>query len=229
MSSEMVPSNNGGMLIPAELLAPGKYAEAKDSFSLVSTSSSFLPRFMLFAAGSNAVKKEQIGQGRFGIVRSKDDIEDLTKEVPVVVLGWRPKALEIDGSEVSSIFNPKSTEFKRISEKSEIKGSGCMFGPEFLLWVPTAVVPCFTTFFMCSKTARREAPNVKSLIGKAALLKSVLIETKQYSWFGPIATPYSGQISNMPDLKEIEDQTNRFKNPPENVAEKAEDVGDIER
>lgn len=231
MSEELVPQAENavpdGMLVDPALLGLGKHAQEEKNFSLVSSTSGFLPRLMLFASGSNAVKEDKIKQGNYGIVRGKE-IEDLTREVPFLAFSWRPKALETGGDEVISMFDPNSSEFKRIAAKSEEKDSGCMFGPEYFIWMPSSQIPCFVTFFMCSKTARREAPMVKALINKPGLFKSTLIKNKKYSWWGPVVTPYSGVVASKPERAELIEQLAKFNNPPESTTESAADVGERE-
>lgn len=215
MSQELINVNEMGL---------SKYADDK-SFEQIS-SVGFLPRVQLMGSNSNAVKEGQIGQGHYALIRGKDQVQDLTKEVPVVVLSWRPKAMEITSESVISVYNPKSSEFDRIAKKSEESDSGCMYGPEFLLWVPS--LKAFATFFMSSKTARREAPQLKGLLGKAALLKSQLIKAKKFAWHGPVVTPCS-QPLDLPDLDEAREQAQKFNNPPENETEAAPDAGDRDR
>lgn len=96
------------------------------------------------------------------------------------------------------------------------------FGPEFLIWIPGANPQSFATFFCGNKTMRREAPNLRGLIGRAATLKVTLIETKKYSWHGPVVVPCSTPF-DLPDMEEIKAQVSRFNNPPEQDVEKAEE------
>src|SRR4051812_46422766 len=176
---------------------------------------------MLMGSSSNAVKEGKINQGCYGLVRGKDQIEDLTKEVPVLVLGWRPKALQIGKEDILSIYNPASAEFKRIATLADsgAQDTGCMYGPEFLVWIPSA--KAFATFFMSSKTSRREAPQVKALMGKAALLKAQLIKAGKFVWHGPVCTMYSQPVSDMPDMAEVTEQVTKFNSPPETESEQA--------
>jgi hypothetical protein len=211
-------------LINVSEMGVSKYADDKAFESMSSVS--FLPRVQLMGSGSNAVKEGKINQGHYALVTGKDKLDDLTKELPVLVLAWRPKAMEIGAENVISIYNPASAEFKRIAEKSEEPDSGCMYGPEFLLWVPSSRT--FATFFMSSKTARREAPQLKGLMGKSALLKSQLIKAKKFAWHGPVVTPCS-QPFDMPGMDEVKDQVQKFNNPPENETEKAPEAGDRDR
>ncbi len=209
MSNALVP-------VLAEL-GVSKYGSDED-FNGLSSASGFLPRIMLMGANSSLVQQGKIQQGCYGLVRSKDQCEDLTREVPCLPLSWRAKAMEIADGEVTSIFDRKNPEFDRISLKSAEQDSGCMYGPEFLLWVPGA--KCFATYYASSKTSRNEAPKLRDLIGQAALLKSHLIKGKKFSWFGPLITVCSTPFE-IPDNEDIIEQVNKFNNPVTTEKEKA--------
>lgn len=216
MSTEVVP---GQAPETALALPQPKYAD-EASFLAVSSGGGFLPRVMLMNSSSNAVKEGLINQGHYALVQGKDN-RDLTKEVIVKPVTWRPRAMEINDNEIISAFNPKSAEFKRIQEKSDESDSGCMFGPEFLVWVPSVKV--FATFFMASKTARRVAPEMREILNRnaAATLKSTLIKGKKYSWFGPVVTICSQPIEPF-DPEELRELAEKFANPPETESEPAE-------
>lgn len=89
--------------------------------------------------------------------------------------------------------------------------------PEFLLWVPNA--QRFCTFFMSSKTSRRQAPELRALLGRGATLKVQFIETSRYSWHGPIVVPCSTPFTNLPNPVELKRQRDVFCNPEESSLE----------
>lgn len=212
MSSELIPLAN---------ITQSKYADDA-AFSTLS-SGNFLPRLQLMNSGSDPVKLGKINQGHYGLVRSKDTVEDLTREAPVLAFAWRPKALDMSGDTVISVFNPKSAEFLRIQNKSEEQNSRCMYGPEFLVWVPS--VESWATFFFGNPTMRRVAAELKALMNKSpALLRSNLIRGKVHSWFGPVISIYSQGVKQ-PDQQEAIEVINKFNNPPETETEEvAEDA-----
>lgn len=156
----------------------------------VSSSGDFLPRLQLFGGNSDACKKGQIPIAHYGLVSGKDTVEDLGKEVDIIVICARAKALRIgDDGTIITKHDPNNEEFKKIMEDSNVQDSGCMYGPEFMVYVPSSGK--FATFFMSSKTARRVAGAVHARLRKAATLKAELIETKKYKWHGPVCTPCS--------------------------------------
>lgn len=223
--SDIVPVP-GGSLIPALTdLGVAKYADDK-AFNEVASGASFLPRVMLIGSNSNLAKEGKMGQGRFALVRSKEQFDDLTNEVPILVLGWRPKAMQIGKDEVTSIYNPQSEMFKKIQARADSgdQDTGCMYGPEFLVWVPG--VQAFATYFMSSKTSRREAPQLRALTGKAALLKAQLIKSGKFMWHGPVCTMYSQPLTHMPTMEDVADQVKKFNTPPETETEAAPEAGE---
>jgi hypothetical protein len=122
------------------------------------------------------------------------------------------------GEAVISCYDPNAEEFKRIANKSEQPNSGCMYGPEFLVYVPAQKK--FATFFMGSKSARKEAPAVKALLQAAATLKSKKISTPQYTWFAPQAVPCSTPF-DLPNMDDLKKEVEKFNNPPAQEVEKA--------
>lgn len=206
-------------LIPAESV--GDLAPQMDDKQLaaVSASGDFLPRLQLFGGNSDAVKKQQIPIAHYGLVRGKDTIEDLGAEVDVLVVCGRPKALRIaDDGTIVTKFDPNDDQFKKIMEDSNIQDSGCMYGPEFMLYVPDA--QSFATFFMSSKTARRVAAAVHQRVRKAATLKAELIETKKYSWHGPVCVPCSTPLTP-PSAEDIQAAIKKFMAAKESSVEVA--------
>lgn len=210
MANELIPTSAN--------LSVSKYGN-EDAFKEVSSSSAFLPRLQLFGANSNAVKEGKMPMAHYGIVLGRDQFEDLGAEVEVVVISWRPRAMKIpktEGSAPISFFNPTTAEFKQIQKESETPNSGSMFGPEFLIWVPSA--RRYATYFMSSATARRQAAEMRALIGKGATLKTQYIKTAQYSWHGPVVTVCLRDLQ-VPDLEEIKQEAEIFNNPEDSSVE----------
>lgn len=193
-----------------------KYADDQ-GFLAVAASSGFLPRVQIYSSNSKEVKRQEFPMGHYGLIRGKV-IEDLGIAFDAVALSWRPKAMRF-GEEVVSVFNPENAEFKKIQTESEESESGCAFGPEFLLYIPTANPPTFATLFFGNKTMRRESPLMRSLINKAVTMKVQLIETKKYSWHGPIIVPCSVFTHKLPEDEDIIKERDKFNNPPEGEVE----------
>lgn len=193
-------------------------------FAATATSATYLSRIALQTSQSKKCKSGEFPINSYALI-SGQMYTDLGKEVDVLVIAWRPKALEM-GENLISVYDHTDPEFTRISEKSEIKDSGCQFGPEFLLWVPKAKK--FATFFMGSKSSRRESPALKGLMQAAATLKSKHIETKQYDWFAPMCIPCNTPFE-IPPMEEIMKEVEKFNNPPKSEIEKADEPASRDR
>lgn len=227
MSTGSFPATNEetteGTLDVLQLLG-GMQKYTDKTFDEVASSTKFLPRLQLFSSNSAEVKEDRIRQGRYGLVTMKGQpVIDLTDTVDVLVCVWRPKALDMsDLNNVISIFDVTNPMFVKIAGQADDTDSGCMFGIEFLVWVPS--VQKFATFFCGSKTARREAINIKGMTGQKVTLKSHLIKKGKHSWHGPrvfeCSTPF-----DMPEVGELRERVNEFNNPPATDVEEAPSGG----
>lgn len=195
-------------------LPVSKYA-TPDAMAAVAAGGTWLPRLQLFIASSNLCKAGSFTPNRYGLVRSRTVIDDLSKSVNVLPLSWRPKATDIN--EKVNYFDPSKPEFREIQSRASSFGNGCMVGPEFLLWVPVSGV--FATFYMNSITAQGEAPGLAKRIGRPATLRVQIISHKKYGPYGaPLVTDCSEQL-NAPNLEELKIQLERFNNPKESELE----------
>jgi hypothetical protein len=194
-----------------------KYGD--DAFGEVSASGKWLPRVQLFGGTSTEVKRGKIPMAHYGMIYSKENIADLDNTFDFLPILWRPKAMEL-GEEILSVFDPSTAEFKRICAKSEEKDSGCMFGPEFLIWVPTQSK--FASLYLASKTSRKAAPAVRDRLGKPCTGKVEFIETKKYSWHGPVFVPCSTPFA-LPTDEAVAAETEKFNNPAASEVEKADE------
>lgn len=198
-------------------LAPASKYSSEETFALIVKSGDYLPRCQLFGANSNACKEGKIGIAHFGIVPNKETIIDLGVEFSCAVLGWRPRAIRISGDAIDNYYDPKHAEFVKVQEESEIKDSGCLFGPEFLLWIPQTSQ--FVLMHMNNKTARRVAPDLLGKIGKAATIKSKLIKTDKYTWHGPEIIACNTPLAPLPTAEQVMTEVNKFNNPVASTTE----------
>lgn len=204
----------------------GEVAEYDDElFKKAAKTGDYLPRFQLMTANSEQVKSGEFPTNHFALVQDQKFI-DLGEKVDGLIVAWRPKALEIDEI-IVTVHDPDDEEFQRIMTKSNEPGEmSCMYGPEFLLWLPESGE--FTTFFMCSKSMRRESPNVKSLMRKGATFKSKKISTPKFTWWSAIAekctTPF-----DLPDQTKLEKEYHKFMNPEVKTVERVDKEATRER
>ena len=191
-----------------------------DAFKASTESGDWLPRLQLMTANSKECKGGKFPINHWALVRDQT-FQDLGKSVDVLLIEWRPKAMEI-GEQIITCYDPKLEEFERIKKEAGVKDSGCMYGPEFLVWIPDA--QAFATFFMGSKSSRREAKNVLALIKNAGTLKAKEITTAKYTWWSPIIEKCAGAF-DLPDQELLVEQHSKFVNPPESEIERAPEGG----
>ena len=191
-----------------------------DALAKVTTSGDYLPRLQLMTSNSDKCKQGDFPINHYAMIRDQT-FTDLGTDVDVLVIAWRPKALEI-GEELISSYDPDCETFKSIESRSAQQNSGCMFGPEFLVYIPEQ--RAFATFFMGSKSARKEAPNVHAKLQKSGTLSSKLIETTKFKWQAPLMKGCSTPI-DLPDKVDIDEQVQKFLNPKESDLEIADDSG----
>ena len=205
----------------------------QEQIEQVAAASEYLKRIQLMGSNNEAVKEGKIGMGNYALVTDKLTMKDLGSSVDVLVCGMRLKAMQLtDEGEVINSYDPNESEFCRIREGSADTNSGCMCGLDFLFWLPSESQ--FVTFYMCSKSARRESPNIRAKMDEAkgvpgpATLGSKLAKTKKYSWHvtttHECTTPFA-----MPSNEDYAEQLVKFLNPPKNEAETVKDNTTRER
>jgi len=201
------------------MLPANKYSD--EDFDATASGGGYLARLQLLTSNSKKCKSGEFPTNHYALIQDQKH-DDLGKNVDILVVAWRPKALET-GENIISAYDPNDAEFQRIQEKSFQANSGCMFGPEFLVWIPSAGK--FASFFMGTKSSRREAGNVKARLTKAATLGSKLCKNKSYEWFAPESSACSTPFA-MPARDELMETLEKFNNPPKSEIEGVEEAED---
>jgi len=196
--------------------------QADKDFDIV-VSNNYLPRLQLMTAASDIVKKGDFPSNHYALVTGGNML-DLGKTVDCKIIAMRYKAMSL-GEDTLVSFDPAEKLFEEIMARASQDGTGNMYGPEFLVYIPDSNK--FATFFMASKTARNESGAVKDLIGKDATLDSKEFKRK-YTWYGPRAYLCATTLAD-PDPTDLATEYNRFKNPPKSEVEVAEDTTSRER
>jgi hypothetical protein len=196
--------------------------------------SPFLPRLQVCGSQTELVKEGRITMATWALVYDKNRFTDAGKEIDFLALAFRPKALRIpkDGGNPMSYFNRESAEFKRVQSDSKVQNSGCMYGLEFLVWMPNQQE--FTTLYLGTQSSRRESPALLSEMqknldgtprsdygpnkvnGKIKLVKNV-----KGSWHVPQFFPCTSDLATLPDPTELQEELEKFKTPPESAQEAA--------
>ena len=194
-------------------------AGSDELFEAIKSSQAYLPRLQLMTANSEKCKSGEFPINHYARVHDSD-FRDLGATVDVLIIAFRPLAIEttVEG-DVITCLDPKVVDgkptgnFARIQKEADKPGmNGCMYGPQFLVWVPSAQE--FMTYYMASKTARRASSQVKARMKDSATLGSQKIEGKEFTWYGPTCQACSTPFE-MPTAEEVQEAVQPFLNPPE--------------
>ncbi len=172
----------------------------------VSKNKSYLPRLKLCGSQAGECQRGLVSIGHYALIKSKEEVEDIGNSVDVIVVSGRSKAVQLSDPPIQA-FDPNSDLFKDIQEESTVKDSDAMFGPEFLVYIPT--YETYATFFLCNPTGRRFAPSMNAYLKAGATLGSRLIETKKYKWHGPTIVDCGAPLE-VPDLDNLSEVATKF-------------------
>ena len=189
--------------------------------------SGFLARLQLMTSASPECKSGAFPINNYALV-SGSDLQNIGPRVEVIAFCGRTKALDMSGDKVISNFTPAivdgkitNAEFLDIAVRSGMPDSKCMFGPEYLVWLPAQ--KSWATLFFGSKTMRNEAPKMSRLVGQPTTLTSQRIANKKYEWFSLAISPSNVPPANMPTAADATAQIQRFKDEQVREEEVADD------
>lgn len=208
----------GNELAELASLTSGMSKYDANTFNSLAKTTDFLPRIQLMTAKTKACG-EGFPVNHIALVDGKA-LTDLTQSADVLLLAWRPRASDMNDGCINS-FDDKSDLFKSIAERADQPESGCMFGIEFLVYVPTH--KRFATIFLGSRSARGEAPVFNAIMADgpaAATIKPRKIETKKYTWFVLTATACSTPFE-MPSVDIVKTELDKFLNPKDSEVKAA--------
>ena len=169
--------------------------------------SSAFQRIQLFGSSSNAVKEGKIAMGHFAVVDSAN-INDLGESFDCVILGYRMKAIYF-GDDVEVNFDPTSERFQEIAKLSTVTDSDCVFGPEYLLYIPDhGYIP----YHLNNISSQYESKAFRSLVGKVATVKATLIKGKKGTYHAPKVAACNVPVS-LPPIEEVKKVLADFNNP----------------
>lgn len=206
---------------PAGAMLPAPVA-SDDVFNDMAKSTGF-KRVQLFGSNSLEVKKGEIPCGVFAIVDGSET-KVMGKTFDCLVLDWRPKAIRIEPV-MEILYDSTCAEFKKIQAESTVKDSKCMCGIEFLLYIPKEG---FIPYYLSNKSSMYEAKPLKALIGKAATIKTILIEGKEFSWHAPKVSSCSVPITDIPKPEDVAAEITAFRTPQAKMAEMAAEASKTE-
>lgn len=232
-------------LIPLDFnQLPSTSIGSSETFDDLAKGADFLGRLQLFGKGKY-VDKGLVKPGHYGIPVSADECIDLGATVDILTLARRPKAIDMSDKPVISVYDENSDEFKRIRAQSEVKDSGCQFGPSFL--VIERSTGRLLEFFLGAPTHRPEAKKIYPALavtendikrldaagidvsemkphGAIPLtLKSKYIE-RAFSWYVPVVLECSTPFTKLPKTELIMKEIGKFLSAKSEVEAAPEDT-----
>lgn len=233
-------TEQNSIVIPQDITG-GLVKYSAEDLLAVTGGSEYLPRFQVVGLNSELVGEKKAVAGNLICIWTKDRLRDLGTETDLLHLTMRPKALRIDKTQnaITQFYDRNSAEFKKIQADSQMPDSGCMFGLEFLVYIPS--INDFAGFFCGSKSGRKEAPAILSLMTKSVdannqpqygptmiTIKSHFIPrapNRKYAWYSFKALQCTTPPTVLPDEDDLREQIEKFNNPPVSKVEKVETAG----
>jgi len=224
MSSEQLPVVGTSDQLPVVAGDyKSKFADVPAIFDEIAGAGGFLPRIQFMSSKAKVVSDGLFPMNHFALIRGSNNV-DLGQQVDVFVLSYRFKAIDLSSENMLISYDPKSEMFKDISARSFIQNSKCMFGPEFLMFIPSQ--NAFGTFFLGAKSARMESQSIMAVLKKPDATNWITllpkkIDSKKYgSWW--IGTGIQCQSEyDLPSSEECDRVVEQFDNPPTQMVEKA--------
>ena len=152
-----------------------KYEDLED----VLESNEYLPRLQLLTSASDVVKEDPSLANEYALITS-DNLQTIGKDIEIFPTICRPKALDMSGDTPVTSFDQKSDVFNDIKNRSFQSNSKCMYGVEFLVYLPEQ--ERYATWFLSTKSHRKLYKPVQALAGGAASLSSKLVQNSDYKW-----------------------------------------------
>lgn len=193
-----------------DALVPVEQKYDLSTFNSISSGTTFLPRMNLGQGMSKVVQSGQIKQGHW-YTTDGEEVTDLGTEVKVIVLAWRPRAIDTSADDVINNFDVNSEQFREIAGRANQPDSGCMYGPEFLFYIPSTNQ--FITTLFGSKTLRNDGQKVLRFLGKHIILESRTITKGRRTWFGANTKECSTPPDRLPDQEVLTETLKQFNNP----------------
>jgi hypothetical protein len=227
MSNALIPFN-------ADQL-PSVELATDDELKELTQGTSFLQRVQLITKGKY-VDTQKIGPGRFGVPQpGGEEILDLGDEIDILPLAVRPKALDMrDRDAIIAVYDMTLAEFDRIKLAAAESNSSCMWGPSFLVVERSS--GNFYEFFMGNKSARQESGKLRPFlplskekaetIGEEphgpipCTIKCRYIQRPTYGWHVPVVIKCSEPFTNLPTVKDIRAEVEKFATAKESGIER---------
>jgi len=201
--------NETALALSADLKALATGNMSDEVFDQIAGSGGYFARLSLQTSTSRLCKQGKIPANHFALITTASKFEDLGKSVDVLVLCARAKAVNMNADEFKVVYDTKSDDFKKLMAESEIKDSGCTYGPEFLVYIPAAKSYALLHCNNASTRRAEVAEALRGLILMGATLGSVYVETTKHEWYTLAVNPCS-TISDAPAISDVKENMQKF-------------------
>lgn len=193
-------------------------------------SSEYLPRLQQMTSNSDKCKSGEFPINHYAFIAG-ENYEDLGKQLDVLFLAWQPLAMDTSSGSPLYFYNQNSPNFLKTQQKSGVQDSGCMYGPNFLVWIPQ--LQKFATFFAGTKSLRRDAAAFDSFLKQGAFctLEMTQRKTPKYTWFSTAASKCNASYDMPPADEATAKAIKMFQDAKDSEVELADqkESGDRER
>lgn len=167
----------------------------------------YLPQLRLCSSGA-LVTDHNIKPGNYCLVQG-DNVENLGAKVDFIPLTHRAKAVDYEAG-VNS-YDMDSNVFMDIKDRAGEKDSGCVYGLEFLAWLPSCEK--FVVMFCNSASLRRASSGILAREFKGVHGESNMVEGKKKNqkWAVPVWSDIDPEIQlNIPEADKVKEQITKF-------------------
>jgi len=197
-----------------EITNPNTMDEFKDTVG----GGDFLRRLQVMGSSSELVKKGDMQLSTFALI-SQGEGEQLQSEVDVILFSWRPKAMDTSTDIPVIVYDKGHELWADLVAKAAVQNSGCMYGVEFLCYLP--ILDEFVTFYCGGVSLRRESKKIIKYMGDngqtpgPCTLEVVYIDptTSKYSWHSAKSKACVTDLE-YPDSTRTVEVVTKFLSPP---------------
>jgi len=181
----------------------------QSTFKEIQAGATYLPRLQLMGSNTAAVKERKIAAGHWALVNNS--IIDLGEEIIVLPIDVRPLALDLsDTDDIVRSYDPQSDLYKQIKATSMSPNSGCLSGPQFLVYIGSGF-DSFATWHASTKSASEPANVLFDAVNRssAAVLGWELAKKGTYRWEAPTCALSDQEVEI--DIEAVQAQINAFR------------------
>lgn len=208
----MTKKKDDALMVPDLTQLPSAQVGSDEDFDSLATATNYLSRLELKSKGV-LIDTQVVKPGHYCVPKGNKDADDLGNKIDMIVLGKKPKAIDMSDREaIVTSYDRQSEVFADIEERSAKQNSHCMYGASFLVFERSTRK--FYEFFCGTSSLRRCIAEISAAMtltaedikrrglkdvephGPITLhLESKITQNKQgNTWFVPVITPSSNPI-----------------------------------